>query len=196
MRILVDQDAVIAAWGPQFDRCLDTFGTDAASIPRTANQQQWDLKAGRTKAECAIIDQIMQEPGFYSGLEPIPGAREALKGALAAGHDVRIVSSPYISNPTCASDKLAWITKHYGSHWASRLVLTNDKTIVHGDILIDDKPVITGSMEPSWSHVVFGDYAYNRSSPAPIRMHSWGHPTKLLELASLVSAGATIGEIA
>jgi 5'-nucleotidase len=182
VRILVDMDAVIADWGPEFDRCLDAFGDDAAGIPRTVNQQQWDLQAGRTPRERIIIESIMTEAGFYTRLEPIPGAREALKAAVKAGHDVRIVSSPYISNPTCASDKLAWISKHYGSHWASRLVLTNDKTIVHGDILIDDKPEITGSMQPSWMHVVFGDYSYNQVAPtSSTRMNHWGVFPMILE---------------
>ena len=179
MRLLVDMDAVIAHWGPEFDRSLDRIGVGTAGIPRTANQEQWDLKSGRTKAECAIIDQVMTEPGFYSRLEPIAGAKQALKSAVEDGHDVRIVSSPFISNPTCASDKVAWITKHYGSHWANRLVLTNDKTIVHGDIMIDDKPDITGSMTPTWRHIVFGDYAYNRSVDR-VRLTDWSRFGALL----------------
>jgi len=177
MRILVDMDAVIAHWGDEFDRCLDAFLEEAAGIPRTKDQADWDLTLGRTAREKVIIKAIMQEAGFYERLKPIPGAKAALKGALKAGHDVRIVSSPYVSNPTCASDKLNWLVKHYGSHWASRLVLTNDKTIVRGDVLIDDKPVITGSMEPEWEHIVFGDYAYNRSSLAEYRIGSWGADT-------------------
>ncbi|MBT2484761.1 MULTISPECIES: 5' nucleotidase, NT5C type [unclassified Microbacterium] len=181
MRILVDMDAVIAHWGDEFDRCLDLAGDAAANIPRTAFQAQWDLTFGRTDAEKVLIEQIMTKPGFYSRLEPIPGAREALKAAVKAGHDVRIVSSPYISNPTCASDKLAWIMRHYGSHWASRLVLTNDKTIVHGDFLIDDKPKISGSMEPTWKHIVFGDYAYNRHVTDRARLHDWAEMPLLID---------------
>lgn len=176
MRILVDMDAVIAHWGAEFDRSLDSFGSEAAEIPRTKDQPQWDLKAGRTSREKVIIEAIMTEPGFYRRLDPIVGAKQALKSALAAGHDVRIVSAPYISNPTCASDKIDWIVRHYGSHWASRLILTNDKTVIHGDILIDDKPLITGSAEPSWTHVVFGDYTYNQHSRQP-RLSFWNEHT-------------------
>lgn len=172
MRLLVDMDAVIAHWGAEFDRELDLAGPAAASIPRTADQPEWNLEAGRTDEERAIIRRIMREPGFYSRLAPIDGAKEALKSALAMGHDVRIVSSPFISNPTCASDKLDWIVRHYGSHWASRLVLTNDKTLVRGDFLIDDKPEITGSMEPTWRHVVFGDYEYNQHAYG-LRLRWW-----------------------
>jgi len=184
MRILVDMDAVIAHWGAEYDRMLDTYGDAAANIPRTENQQHWNLNIGRTNAEQAIIRQVMEEPGFYSRLEPIEGAKEALKNAVAAGHDVRIVSSPYISNPTCASDKLNWLVRHYGKHWASRLVLTNDKTIVRGDFLIDDKPEISGSMEPTWEHIVFGDYAYNQIVDA-WRIHVWT-PNTLLNLEAML----------
>lgn len=172
MRILVDMDAVIAHWGAAFDESLDAFGTEADGIPRTKDQQDWNLTKGRTEAERAIIEAVMVEEGFYRRLLPIDGAKSALKAALKDGHDVRIVSAPYISNPTCASDKIDWIVRHYGSHWASRLILTNDKTVVHGDFLIDDKPTITGSMEPTWRHVVFGDYAYNKHVPG-LRLTAW-----------------------
>ncbi len=176
MRLLVDMDAVIAHWGAEYDRMLDLAGAAGAAIPRTENQEHWNLHTGRTEIEQGIIRLIMQEPGFYRRLEPIPGAKQALKAALKAGHDVRIVSSPFISNPTCASDKLDWIVRHYGSHWASRVVLTSDKTVVHGDILVDDKPEITGSMEPTWTHVLFGDYAYNRAATGP-RITEWSPET-------------------
>ncbi|WP_217181627.1 hypothetical protein [Streptomyces sp. AC495_CC817] len=172
MRLLVDQDAVIASWGDEFDDRLDSFGAGAANIPRTRDQQQWDLNAGRTEPEKRIIKKIMTEPGFYRRLKPISGAKQALKSALAAGHDVRIVSSPYISNPTCASDKIDWVVRHYGSQWASRLILTNDKTVVHGDFLIDDKPEVVGSMTPSWRHIVFGDYEYNQHVDG-LRLRYW-----------------------
>lgn len=173
MRILVDQDDVIASWGPQFDRMLDTYGEAAAGIPRSSGQTNWNLNAGRTKAEKEIIEEIMVSDGFYRHLEPIAGAKSALKAALKAGHDVRIVSAPYISNPTCASDKMGWIVRYYGSHWGSRLVLTNDKTVVHGDLLIDDRPEISGSMTPTWQHVVFGNYAYNRHITDRHRLVDW-----------------------
>src|SRR5690606_32297550 len=75
MRILVDMDGVIAHWGAEYDRSLDRIGVGTAHIPRTANQQQWDLNAGRTPAERKIIEQVMAEPGFYRRFEPIPGAK-------------------------------------------------------------------------------------------------------------------------
>jgi 5'-nucleotidase len=42
--------------------------------------------------------------------------------------------------------------------------------LVRGDILVDDKPVVSGSLRPEWVHVLH-DRPYNRNCPGP-RM-SW-----------------------
>ena len=172
MRILVDQDGVIADWGQAYNDSLDAYGEEAALIPRHEDQTTFNLNEGRTKREKEIIAAIMVEPGFYSRLQPIPGAQSALKAAVRAGHDVRIVTSPWASNPTCASDKLNGIIKHYGSHWASRVVITSDKTVVCGDFLIDDKPEIKGSMEPEWTQILF-DQPYNQHVISKPRIRQW-----------------------
>jgi len=171
-RILIDMDGVIADWGRAYGDALDTFGEDASGIPRHADQRSFDLTAGRTEREKAIIGAVMIQPGFYSRLEPIPGAREALKQMVKDGHDVRIVTSPWASNPTCASDKLNWIIRHYGSHWAARVIITSDKTLVSGDYLIDDKPEVKGDRAPDWEHILF-DQPYNRDVSGKRRVTSW-----------------------
>lgn len=173
MRILVDMDGVIADWGNAYGESLDAFGDAAAGIPRHAEQRSFNLNEGRTDEEKALIAAVMIEEGFYSRLRPIPGAKTALKAMLAAGHDVRICTSPWVSNPTCASDKLNWVAKHYGTHWAQRVIITTDKTLVRGDVLIDDKPAVTGGVDPEWVHVLF-DQPYNRDVDRP-RILAWGN---------------------
>ena len=172
MRFLIDMDGVIADWGREYNRRLDTYGEDAALIPRHEDQTTFNLNEGRTEREKMLIAAIMVEPGFYAALQPIPGAKSALKAAVKAGHDVRIVTSPWASNPTCASDKLNWVIEHYGSHWASRVIITSDKTVVRGDFLIDDKPEIKGSMEPEWTQILF-DQPYNQHVISKPRIRQW-----------------------
>jgi 5'-nucleotidase len=159
--ILVDQDGVLADWGRGYGLSLDRFGPAAARIPRHADQRSFNLHLDRTPHEIDIIGRVMVEPGFYATLDPIPGAVEALHAMLAAGHDVRVVTSPWVENPSCASDKLDWLWRHLGRAWADRAVITSDKTLVRGDYLIDDKPEVTGSQEPTWEHVLF-DQPYNQ----------------------------------
>lgn len=171
MRILVDIDGTIADWGKRYGQFLDSFGESASDIPRHHQQTTFNLNAGRTPAQKKIISAIMNDPAFYSELELLPGAVTALKTMLKEGHDVRIVTSPWVSNPTCASDKLNWVISRYGHHWGQRVIITTDKTLVQGDVLIDDKPEITGVIEPSWSHVLF-DQPYNQSIDKP-RICNW-----------------------
>jgi 5'-nucleotidase len=37
-----------------------------------------------------------------------------------------------------------WVKNHLGKHWLKKLILTADKTIVKGHLLIDDKVDIKG----------------------------------------------------
>lgn len=37
-----------------------------------------------------------------------------------------------------------WIEKHLGKHWCDKIIITKDKTMANGHLLIDDKPNISG----------------------------------------------------
>lgn len=172
-------DGVIADWGHAYGESLDRYGDAAANIPRHRDQRSFNLHEGRTPEESAIIRSVMVEDGFYSRLQPVPGARAALKAMTKAGHDVRIVTSPWVSNPSCASDKLNWVVEHYGQYWGARVIITTDKTLVRGDILIDDKPEVIGSQEPTWEHVYFTQ-PYNEHIPGRRRINDWAEWEEVL----------------
>jgi len=175
--ILVDQDGVIADWSGTYDAFLDEHYPDLP-IPRTIEQRGFDLTAGLNDECRAAVTFVMEHPEFYVRLEPIAGAVDALHGLVDAGHHVSIVTSPWVSNPRCASAKLDWLERHIGPGWARRAVITADKTVVRGDVLIDDKPVVSGNWTPTWRHILF-DAPYNRGddarpSTARVRMTGWG----------------------
>lgn len=190
MRILVDMDGVIANWGATWDDALDSYGEHAADIPRTPTRPPSTSTRAAPTTRRRSSPRSSTSPGFYRHIAPIDGARTALKGLLRAGHDVRIVTSPWVSNPTCASDKLNWVVEHYGSRWAQRVIITTDKTLVRGDILIDDKPVISGELPEystganharSWEHVIF-DQPYNRHITNRRRILDWGDIRAIAEI--------------
>lgn len=172
MHILVDMDDTIANWQDSFDTYLATYYEDAANIPRKDDRTCFDLHKDRTERESEIINDIMDMEGFYADLEPIYGAIDAVKSMLEAGHEVSLVTSPWLSNPTCVQDKYEWVRKYLGDDWVDRVIITKDKTLIEGDILIDDKPEITGKAVPKWTQVVF-DQPYNRYFDNPYRLFSW-----------------------
>ncbi len=59
------------------------------------------------------------------------------------------------------AEKFAWVKEHLGQEFVERIVLTRDKTLVRGDILVDDKPEVTGVCTPAWMHVLY-DQPYNQ----------------------------------
>ena len=40
--------------------------------------------------------------------------------------------------------QLDWVTEHLGQAWTAKVIMSHDKTLIHGDLLIDDKHRIGG----------------------------------------------------
>jgi 5'-nucleotidase len=160
MLILVDQDNVLADLDAAFSaRWHERY--PAIPFVEPSARRAWnpvdDLPAEHREAG---VD-LYSSSGFFLGLPPVEGGRAAIDTMLEMGWDVRICTSPIARYRHCVAEKFAWVEEHLGAQWVRRIVLTSDKTLVHGDWLIDDKPRITGSRPPSWRHALF-DSAHNR----------------------------------
>jgi 5'-nucleotidase len=156
MRILLDLDDTLANWGAEYDRRLDASSDPITrGIPRFNDLTSYDLFGALDDDSNEMLKSIMNEPGFYASLDPMPGAIDAVYRMQEDGHEVWIVSTPWVGNETCETDKREWVQKHLGNEWANRLILTHDKTMIAGDVIIDDKPHITGKDDPKWQHILF-----------------------------------------
>lgn len=118
-----------------------------------------------------MMHSIFAQPHFFRNLEVDPASIAVMKQIQDANANAFICSAPYVTNPTCASDKVAWVGEYFGNWWQERTILTMDKTLVRGDYLFDDKPNITGVHTPSWQHVVW-DQSYNRECEG-LRVYNW-----------------------
>ena len=99
-----------------------------------------------------------------------------MKQMVEAGVDVRLVTSPHPECPaSCSAEKYTWLLEHLGETWVDRLIIARDKTHVRGDLLIDDKPIISGSSKHvSWKQVLFSQ-SYNKDVElgGRTRLSSW-----------------------
>lgn len=59
-----------------------------------------------------------------------------------AGPEFRDPSGP--TNRPVPPTQYRWVDKHLGPQFVERIILTRDKTVVLGDLLIDDKDTILG----------------------------------------------------
>ncbi len=128
------------------------------------------------------IWKIMIKEGFFAEMAPIKGSIKAIKKMKKSGYEIFFCSAPLIQNPTCASEKYAWIKKHFGHRWEGKLILAPDKTLVQGDFLIDDRDKIKGDHRPSWEHLIF-DRPYNQEVKRNRRIN-WNNWQEVLSAKS------------
>ena len=185
MLILVDQDGVLADFERGFVDSWTKAVPDHPAVPVESRKSFFIHEDYPEHLRPAILD-VVTAPGFFAGLPPIDGAAEALTGLLEAGHDVRITTSPLRQWRNCVAEKYAWVEQHLGGEWTSRMILTRDKTTVRGDVLIDDKPRVTGALTPMWTHLVY-DAPYNRNVATP-RLTWATHQQVLADHAGVLAA--------
>lgn len=178
--ILVDQDGVLANYDKRLIEIV------AAEYPEEQRFSESELTLFNTHllyspANQMAIDRIALRRGFFENLEPVNGAVEALHDLLSSGFDVRICTAPKKRYKYCVPEKLAWIEKHLGRDFSLRTILTRDKTLVRGRVLIDDKPEVRGVAEPEWEHVLY-DRPYNRSVTGKRRLN-WQNYREVLGIS-------------
>lgn len=188
MRILLDMDGVLADFEGRRFKVLQERGlpaVDPSLITDFYGTKTYRQLHGHEAARAARA--VTVEPGFFSSMDPIPGAIEGANSLVKIGHDVRICSKPLMEHPNCTEEKRAWILKHMGGWWLSRAYIVSDKARVRADYLIDDRPDLVdhclgrGEPVPSWEHVLF-DQPWNRSSTKHhLFMSGWDNLTWLYD---------------
>ncbi len=170
--ILVDMDGTIC----HFQRKLLTLAHEKLGAPLLREEDCINFHTEHEFAEefRDAVAKLSDDPDFFESLEPIEGAIEALREMEEMGATVFICTAPkkFYHNPHCAGNKHRWIMNHLGKHWTERVILSRDKTLVHGTVLIDDKPDIEGVVRPSWKHVYFNQ-PYNRGDMSRPRITNW-----------------------
>ena len=161
MQILVDMDGVIANFEKGIVDKFIELHPDQKHIPLEQRTVFYVKEQYPTHLQ-PLVEEIYLAPGFYRSLPTIPGSLEALSEMRKKKHDVYICTSPLSQYQNCVLEKFEWVEANLGMDWIKKIIITKDKTIVKGDILIDDKPEVKGVETPSWEHVLYTQ-PYNSS---------------------------------
>lgn len=77
--------------------------------------------------------------GFFWGLPPIENAIDSVKNLIDhTDYDPYILTAPSTKNPASYTEKRLWIEKYFGYEFTNKLIISPDKGIFKGDLLVDD----------------------------------------------------------
>ena len=181
MLILLDQDGVLADFESAFrDAWNRRYGAQMPALG-PSERKSFHLRDDYPLGLRDAVRSIYEGPGFYRDLPPIPGALDGARAMLEEDHDVRICTSPLTFWRNCVPEKYEWVERHLGSEFLPRLIVTKDKTLVRGHVLVDDNPRVDGAEMPMWRHVIF-DAPYNRSVCGPrMTWNNWQETIRCVE---------------
>lgn len=160
MIILLDMDGVLANFEQGLLQAFQTHYPSRPCIP-LGDRRGFYAHEQYPKEDRKRITQLITAKGFFRNLPPIQGAIEACQALFASQHEIFFCTSPISRYQHCVLEKYQWIEAHLGFDYTKRMILTKDKTVIHGDILIDDRPQIHGVHSPSWEHVLYAQ-PYNK----------------------------------
>ena len=148
MTILVDMDdtmeQLLKRW---VARANEKYGQDITLDQITS----WDVSEPYPGLNKKEIYSVTYEPGFWSGVEPMPGAAEALKHFMDEGHEVYVVTA---TEPEHLEEKMKGLLFRYFPFitW-DRVIVTGRKQMIRGGRSCSPRPT-TGPMmrkRTAWS---------------------------------------------
>lgn len=178
MIILIDQDGPLANLEARFLEVWRERYPHEYFVP-LEKRKVFKLKEEYPPHLQSQVKGIWQEMGFYETILPTPGGIEAIQLMVTLGLEVIICTSPFGKYESCVLPKYTWIEKNLGRNFTDKIIFTQDKTFIKGDVLIDDNPEITGRYTPEWEHIVF-DCPYNKN--ASKRRVSWSNWREVLNI--------------
>lgn len=160
MRILIDMDDIVVDLQTEWYRVYNEESGDDLTPEKVVD---WDTSKF-IKDEPEFLYSIFSRPGFFDGLQPLPGAIEGVTALAALGHEIRFCSAS--PSPDASRAKMEWVDRHFarlGWRGHKMVILCHEKDWIEADVLIDDKPATLIAWGERWDgREITIEYPYNR----------------------------------
>jgi 5'(3')-deoxyribonucleotidase len=115
---------------------------------RKCNEYFGDYTINHSEIKRWMINEIFSSDNFFLYLPVLPGARTAVK-RLKKSFNIFVLTKPYMQTERPYLDKYEWLNKHF-PFLASKMIPTEHKYLVYGDILIDDHMLNCKTWKSFW----------------------------------------------
>lgn len=169
MKILIDADDVLEDLTQKWITYLNKkYGTNA----RYEEDYDWDLtKIFPELTREQVYDAELDEE-LWDRIEPLPGAVENVEKLLRDGHEIYIVTDTPYQIVKTKFEKV--IFKYYPFLTWKNCIITSNKKMVKGDVLIDDG--IHNLIGAEYGKILVSapyNEAFDAEGNGMIRAHSW-----------------------
>lgn len=130
LRVIVDMDGILVDFMGGIWKAYEKLTGERGDTSKVTGWDAWGV------SDPSALESCFHEPGFFLGLEPLPGALEALQSFIADGHEVVICTAP--CTPHSASEKLQWLAVNAPFIDPKDVFVAHRKHLLAGDVLIDD----------------------------------------------------------
>ena len=177
MTILVDMDDTIEQLLQEWVRRANEKYDRNVTLDEITDWNVAAPYAGVTKKE---IYGVTYEPGFWSSIEPMPGAAEALKHFMDEGHQVYIVTATEIEH---VEEKMKGLLFRYFPFLSwEQVIITCRKQLIRGDVLIDDG--VHNLEGGKYKKILFTaphNRAYDAEANGMIRVRTWDEVVRIID---------------
>lgn len=133
--LLVDLDCTLVDMLPPWiHRYNEIKGTEIA----LSDIKDYDV--GLVCTDQKTLYGILDEPGFFFNMEPMPGAVKYFQKLVDDGYRVLIVTQPPRRAEMAVRDKRRWVSKYFKNYDLMNMFFCHHKEQIRGDVLFDDKP--------------------------------------------------------
>jgi len=155
---------------------LDVYNQEWKDSLKYENITKYDMSVLVHPACGKDVYGYFERDNIYDKVNIIKGSLDGVIRLRAWGHEVVFVTSGLFLAKVRAMQKRAFLLDMKGDyHYAKDVIVAHDKSMIRGDLLIDDKP------ENLVGHVgLLFDQPWNRSSTLP-RVYDWYGVLKKVE---------------
>ena len=169
LTILIDMDDTIEnlleCWVNELNKA---YGTDV----KYDEVFVWDMTKVFPSLTKTEIYAPLHNPNFWRKVQPLPGSVEYIKRLIDDGHNIYIVTTSHYTDIKSKIENV--LEKHFPFISWKNVIITSNKQLVNGDILIDDG---VHNLEGGKYIKILMDAPHNRSYDAEkngmLRVYNW-----------------------
>ncbi len=176
MRILIDMDDVlerlIDGWVAYLN---ERFGTDV----RPENVRSWNMGDNFPALTREQVYSAVDDPQLWDYVTPMPGAAEAVRRLMDRGHEIYVVTAT--DYPTLATKMDKVLFRYFPMFDWDHVIITRNKQMVRGDVLIDDGPHNLSGGE--YRGILFESYhnrTFDETAVGAVRARNWDEVLEII----------------